>query len=192
MSRHNQTTLAIALLCAGCLLPLATSALALEGVEAIEEVWEDSIAADNYLSAIGDMTSQPPGVPEGIRGSVRYADWSPARFSWVKGRAEEDSTIKRWVNTSMWGALSSSYVMNANYDFMYIPYHHKYFMSGFCWNPPDSTVYPPQPVDEPPDVGAGAAVISPVYLTPYKYGNTSPDERLAMEVNIWLTTGLAW
>ena len=197
MSRHNQATLAIALLCAGCLLPLATSALALEGVEAIEEVWEDSIAAENYVAAIGDVVSQPPQVPEGIRGGVRYEDWSPAHWSWVRGRAEDNASIKRWVHTAWWSNhaypyYSNFYVMNYNYDYIHIPYNHRYYMSGMCWSPPVIEHFPSQPYDEPPlPEGVGAATVSPVYLTPKEYGR-GPGQTLAMEVNIWLTMGLAW
>jgi len=74
-----------------------------------------------------------------------------------------------WSN-HVWPFWSCFYCVNKNYDYMFVPMGHKYYMSAFRWIPTSIQHFSPQPVPNPPQPPeARGAYRSGVYLTPDKY-----------------------
>jgi hypothetical protein len=184
------------------LLPfvLATPAAATdEGVEYIEDLWEDAIESEEYQEASGDTTHYPtdwPSAPEGIYGYTLKSNGDSCNWCWVHARAVDNEEIKRWVHTSMWAEnqepwLSCFYVVNRNADYLYVPRNHAYYMSAFRWHPPYPQRVPPQPVEEPDNpAGRISAYVSGVYITE-EYGNP-PGGTLQQVCDISLGTLVNW
>jgi hypothetical protein len=83
--------------------------------------------------------------------------------------------------------------MNRNYDYMYIPRGHYYYMSAFRWIP-TCVEYPPrQPTSTPPQpFGTTGIYYSGTYLTPYKYDTEANGGHLSQEVDITLKYVMMW
>ncbi len=180
---------------AGAVLLLAASAWGLEGVEKIDSVWNQTIADSEYTIApvdTGDGLS-----PEGIYGATFLDNMARAHWTWVRALAQDNSTIWCWYHTSWSGTGLYPYYGNGydlndnNLPYARIPMHHKYYMSGFRWNP--AVIESPAKIkwDEPPNPGAQEAIASTVYLTPYAYG-FNQGEVGSQYVAIVLTNALAW
>lgn len=184
------------------LLLVAAPALATdEGVEYIEDQWEEIIDTDGYETGSGDPSHYPAdwfSAPEGIYGFTLKSDGDSCNWCWVRARAEDDPDIKRWVHTSMWAVNTSPYwscfyVVNSNYAYLYVPRGHFYYMSAFRWHPIYTQRVPPQPVSEPDNPGGRTgAYVSPVYLTPYKYDTAGNGGTLQQVVDIYLENLESW